>query len=685
MIKIFQRPKDKMIENNKPGKKSGVSVIVIGIAILLCCICILVAGMGAYGFYAFAQISPTIKNDPVFIPFDASTPTSEPELIRPSAEAISTETVQKIDQSIVPENDVYELACRLQGKCNISKTLSAPIAPLVVGTAQKFWVTNMDTNKSSQINATLLYVTPLTYFWAEEGVNVNETDMKTLMDTFDQKIIPTDREFFGSEWTPGVDNDPHIYVLYAGNLGRNIGGYFSSSDEYSPLVRQYSNAHELYVLTSSQPLGKEYAYATLAHEFVHMIQWPTDRNEASWLNEGFAELGAFLNGYDVGGADWFYAQSPDLQLNGWAPHDSPDFGLHYGQSFLYLAYFLDRFGDDAIKALTTNPANDLASIDDTLKTLNTTDPQTGKLITADDLFMDWSAAMYLLNGSVGDGRYTYHNYPAAPQTSATETIYNCPQSPVLRDVHQFGIDYINISCTGDHTLTFTGSTAVQIRPVDSYSGKYAFATNRGNESDMTLTREFDFTNVSGPLTLSFHAWYDLEKDYDYLYLEVSEDGEHWQIITTPSGTGENPSGNSYGWGYNGATNDWIQEDIDLSRYAGKKVQVRFEYITDAGITGEGFLLDDVSVEETHYQSDFEADDGGWTAEGFARIENSIPQTFRLMLITKGAEITVNTIDLAPDQTVEIPLSLNNGEEATLIVTGTTRSTRKNATYQIEIK
>ncbi len=674
-----------MTENNLTENKSGVSAVVIGIVVLLCCICVLVAGMAGYGYYAFTRIVPTITDNPISSPVDGITPTSESDLFTPPADTISTETIKTLDQSIVPENDVYELACRLQGKCNIPTTLPAPAVPLTVGTTQKFWLINADTNENFQIDATLLYITPLTYFWAEEGVDVNEDDMKALMDTFDSKIIPTDREFFGSEWTPGVDGDPHIYVLYAGNLGSNIGGYYSSSDEYNPLVRQYSNGHEAYVLTSSQPLGDEYAYSTLAHEFVHMIQWPTDRNDVSWINEGFAELGAFLNGYDVGGADWYYAQSPDLQLNDWATNDSPDFGAHYGQSFLYLAYFLDRFGEEATKALTANPENDLASVDDTLKTLNAIDPQTGKLITADDVFMDWAAAMYLLDGNVGDGRYTYHNYPNAPRTTDTETLTDCPQLPRTREVHQFGIDYINISCTGEYTLTFTGSTAIRMLPVDPYSGVYAFATNLGNESDMTLTREFDFTSVSGPVTLSFRTWYDLEEDYDYLYLEVSEDGEHWQIITTPSGTGENPSGNSYGWGYNGATNDWIQEDVDLSQYAGKKVQVRFEYVTDAAVLGEGFLLDDVSVDAINYQSDFEADAGGWIAEGVTRVQNIIPQTFRLTLITKGAETTVQTIELSSDQIAEIPLSLKDGEEATLIVTGTTRYTRKNSVYQIEIK
>lgn len=675
-----------MNENNKTKNKTGVSAIIIGIAVLLCCICLLAAGMAGYAYYAFTQIETPITGSDPFFPDEPIVPAPPPEMFRPVEDSISSETMEALSRSVVPENDVYELACRLQGKCNISPTLSAPAAPLTVGTVQKFWLLDGDTNQHFQINAKLLYVTPLTYFWAEEGVQVDQGEVKALMDAFDQKIIPTDREFFGSEWTPGVDGDPHIYVIYAGGLGNNIGGYFSSSDEYNPLVRQYSNGHEAFVLTSSQPLDDDYAYSTLAHEFVHMIQWPTDRNDVSWLNEGFAELGAFLNGYDVGGADWYYVQSPDLQLNDWATHDSPDFSAHYGQSFLYLAYFLDRFGEDATKALTANPENDLASVDDTLASLNAIDTQTGELITADDVFMDWAAAMYLQDESVSDGRYTYHNYPSAPQTADTETISACPQSPVLRDVHQYGIDYINISCAGEHTLIFTGSTAVQLLPSDPYSGSYAFVTNQGNESDMTLTREFDFTDVSGQINMSFRAWYDLEEDYDYLYFEVSEDGESWQIITTPSGTGENPSGNSYGWGYNGATNDWIQEDIDLSQYAGKKIQVRFEYVTDAAVLGEGFLLEDISVDAINYAADFEADDGGWQALGFTRVQNILPQTFSLALIKKGSNgTTVQMIETDASQYVEIPLFLQDGENATLIVSGTTRYTRENAAYQLEIK
>jgi bacillopeptidase F (M6 metalloprotease family) len=212
-----------------------------------------------------------------------------------------------------------------------------------------------------------------------------------------------------------------------------------------------------------------------------------------------------------------------------------------------------------------------------------------------------------------------------------------------------------------------------------------FWSNRGDESDMTLTREFDFTGVSGPINMSFAMWHDLETDYDYVFLEASTDGETWEILKTPSGTDKDPSGNSYGWGWNGQTNDWVTEEVDLSEFAGKEVQIRFEYVTDAALNGEGFLLDDIQIEAINYQEGFEEGDGDWEAEGFVRVDNTLPQTYRLTLITKGDTTTVTQVPVNPDQTAQIPLSLNAGQEAVLIVTGTTRFTRLPAAYQIEVK
>jgi len=659
-------------------------IIGVIVAILVCCSCIAIAVVGAFLYTSYRNTSFNFST-PLAPLENTVTPVPTVQINRPPVNSVSTETVETLGQALVPENDPSQLACALKGTCNIPATMEPPTAPHVIGDKQKFWVSNVDTNKNFQVDAALKYVTAHVYFWVEDGVSYDEKELKDLADAFENKIYPTDREFFGSEWSPGIDGDVHIYILYARGLGNSIAGYFSSADEVSPLAHPYSNAHEMFDFNADNTnLGDNFTYGVLAHEFQHMIHFAQDRNETSWINEGFSEVAAFLNGYDVGGFDGLYISNPDLQLNDW-PNDQNATSPHYGASFLYLTYFLDRFGEDATKAVVKDPANGFDGIDDVLKQLAVTDPVTKQPISADDVFIDWAVTNYVLDGKVGDGRYIYHNYSAASSPSATETISDCPQAPLPREVHQYGVDYIQITCQGDHTLHFEGSTATGLLPVNADSGKYAFWSNKGDESDMTLTHEFDLTNVSGSINLTYHTWYDLEKDYDYLYLEASTDGEHWQILTTPSGTADNPSGNSYGWGYNGKSNDWIEESVDLSQFAGKKVQLRFEYVTDAAVNGEGLLLDDVKIDAINYQSDFETDDGGWQAKGFVRVENVLPQTYRLALITKGDTTTVTQIPLNPDQTADIPLSLKAGEDATLVVTGTTRFTRLPAAYQVEIK
>ena len=53
---------------------------------------------------------------------------------------------------------------------------------------------------------------------------------------FESKIYPTDRATFGSEWTPGIDDDVHLTILNAVGLGNNVGGYFTAQDEYPTSV-----------------------------------------------------------------------------------------------------------------------------------------------------------------------------------------------------------------------------------------------------------------------------------------------------------------------------------------------------------------------------------------------------------------------------------------------------------------
>jgi hypothetical protein len=665
--------------------------VVSGIGLLIACACLIVAGLIGISFLA-GPLAEQLGVD-IF----SLTPTSTPVILRPTPESsaegvneltsrtVTSETLLTLQNTEVPLNDVYDLADRLQGKENIPTTVNPPAAELAAGARNTFWVANVDTNENFQVSATLRYAGPHLYFWIQDEVEYEPEELQSLAGTFETQIYPRTRAFFGSEWSPGVDGDPHLYILYVEGVGLSLAGYFSSADEYHPLAHEYSNAHEMFILNADNvELGSEFAYSVLAHEFQHMIHWNRDRNETSWINEGFAELAAFLNGYQVG-SDFVYIRNPDIQLNDW-PNDSGRTGPHYGASFLFLNYFLNRFGQEATQALVGNQTEGMESVDQVLEGIGATDALSGEPVGADDLAIDWLVASYLMDGSVADGRYAYENYPDAPQAGDTETVSRCPTDWQTRDVSQYGGDYIRIRCQGAYILSFEGSTMANVVPVDPYSGQYAFWSNKGDESDMSLTREFDFSQHSGPLTLTYWTWYDLEEDYDYAYLEVSENGDDWEILTTPSGTAEDPSGNSFGWGYNGGSDAWRQEQVDLTSYAGKKVMLRFEYVTDAAANGEGLLLDDIAIPEIDYFENFETGEGGWEASGWARIQNVLPQNFRLALITYGAEPTVTYIPLREDSSAEINFAIEGEvEEVVLVVTGTTRYTRQKAAYHFEIK
>ncbi len=678
---------------NKNILSSPILWIVL-VTVLLCC-CLILFGGGVAGLYfSNSQVAPTASEIPSPT-MDISTSTPEPGSPTPPEPTVTPEptstptltvpatTLNTLEQVVVPPNDPADLARRLKGIPEIPETV--PSGPFAVGDNKKFWVSNVNTHKNFQVNATLRYLTEHSYFWIEDGVKYNKNELKALAEAFETKIYPTNREFFGSEWTPGIDGDPHIYILYARKLGRGLAGYFSSADEINPLAHKYSNAHEMFVFNADNvDFGSDFTYGVLAHEFQHMIHWKQDRNETSWLNEGFSELAAFINGYSPGGFDYSFIGNPDIQLTDW-PNNHNATGPHYGAGFLFTAYFLDRFGDQATQALVRSPKNGMDSVDEILHSIHAADELTGQIIQADDFFMDWAVTNYLGDDSVADGRYAYKKYADAPRAFDTESLYTCP-TEYSGTVSQYGTDYIKIGCDGQLTLRFEGATETQLLPAEAYSGKYAFWSNKGDESDMTLTREFDFTGVTAPIDLQYQAWYDLEKSYDYLYVEASIDGgQTWTILETPSGTDQDLSGNSYGWGYNGATEGWVDESVDLSQYAGQKIQLRFEYVTDAAVNGEGFLLDDVSVPAINYFTDFETDDGGWQPAGFARIQNILPQTFRLALILKGSQTTVQMIPLNPDQTAEIHLDQGMLEDAILVVSGTTRFTRDVGDYRIIIE
>ena len=81
----------------------------------------------------------------------------------------------------------------------------------------------------------------------------------------------------------------------------------------------------------------------------------------------------------------------------------------------------------------------------------------------------------------------------------------------------------------------------------------------------------------------------------------------------------------------------LHESIDLSPWAGQRIELDFVYLTDTAGLGDGVLLDNFAIPAIGYVDDAENDDGGWEAEGFTRVQASVPQTFALVLLYPGAD------------------------------------------------
>ncbi len=692
-----------MEQKNNNGLWIGLG---IGAVIALLCLCT----CGILGAYAVMNTdSSEIEElfgtpesyEEDFTPEPLGTPEATPELSSGPVSEEAFETLKAIEAAVIPDSDLHELGVRLRGvPSDTPRTVQETAQEYNIGDKIEFNASNVDTDEQFVIDAVLKYKTAHVYMWVEEGVRVDENKLKAAADLFENQTYPTDREFFGSEWTPGVDNDIHLSVLHARNLGDTVAGYFSSPDSYVKAVRSDSNEKEMfYINIENVNLGDDFYNGVLAHEFQHMIHFNNDRNEDTWLNEGSSELATALNNrkkpgtYDVGGNDWAYAANPDTQLTTWPEGTAGDAAANYGASYLFMSYFLDRFGDEATKDLVADKQNGMESVDDVLKQLE-------QNITHKEFFADWMVANLLDDPGVDQGQFAYHDIdPSKPEIS--ETINKSGEHSAT--VQQYGADYIEIKGNAPLHLTFRGATEIGLLDTKAHSGQYLWWSNRADESDARLTRRLDLRDAS-EAKVEFWNWSYIEEDWDYAYVvvgttksgtlpeDLSSPEISWQILDddTLDCTMDNPNGNSLGCGITGQNDDWKQLSADLTPFVGKEIALRFEYITDAAVNQPGLAIDDITITvngEEILNDDSETLDSGWIAEGFVRHANILPQEWIVELITFGDETTVQRLIMADATEGEwtIDLGSNGAKEAVLIVSALAPITTEAAPYEITVK
>lgn len=158
-----------------------------------------------------------------------------------------------------------------------------------------------------------------------------------------------------------------------------------------------------------------------------------------------------------------------------------------------------------------------------------------------------------------------------------------------------------------------------------------FAPHSGEYYVYSQIADYSYKRFGGTFMLPDHApkltfWisYDLEPEWDYAFVEISEVGSDiWTTLPdlkgmTTQGTGDscadgwveqlhpflanymdaecNPTGSTGEWhGFSGSSGGWHQVEMDLSAYAGKTVELYITSASDWGTQYRGVFIDDIQV------------------------------------------------------------------------------------------
>lgn len=608
-------------------------------------------------------VSPTTASSPNAAP----APTAEPD--PPLAALIG-------DRGGLPDLDPIDLAARYgitDGTVAASKPFPGEREVGYVRDFNLLYITPAALAQSvppalPTISATLRAKTAHAYFYADSSLDISDASLAQAAEAFENTTWPRITGVFGEPPSPGIDGDPRIIVLVA-DLGGAVGGYVLSDDAFPREVRPLSNEAEVIYLDDELGVATPSFDAVAAHEFQHLIHKRNDRSEEAWVNEGLSELAFGSVAGTISTISAFEAL-PATQLNRW---ESTGSSAHYGASAAFFTYVAARFGGDQQAGAIAREADDgINGVEDYLSSV------AGGL-SFRDVFADWLAAN-ILNRAAGP----YSNGPRPIDPSIESTI--APGEAVDAEATQFGADYYRLDAApGEHVLRFSGAPSVDVLPLAPDADGY-YWSNAGDSIDTRLTSsEIDLTGVASA-ALTFRIWHDIERWYDWGYVAASADnGRTWQALAGAQTTADDAVRIALGDGYTGTSGggaepQWVDERIDLSAFAGQRILLRFEYVTDGSTHGEGWAIDDISFEGV-------ASPPRWDdSEGWVLVDEALPQSYVVRVIAERADGEAVVLDLPLDAARAGELRFDTAALADVViaVAGTTEGTNQVAPYTLSL-
>ena len=321
-----------------------------------------------------------------------------------------------------------------------------------VGDSETFWTRNLVTNAFEQIEAVLEARGRHCYVFVESGRQVSSQAIENLRHNFDDIIYPTVRKNFGTEFNPGVDGDPRIFLLlhdikdgYQGS-GGFVAGYYYAVDSYkqSSLPDHIkSNEREMLYLDIDPADPSTVLFLdTVAHEFQHMVHSNQDKNEYTWVDESCAMLASYLCGYGHASQLFNYKQTPDNSLTAWSPARML---ANYGQVYLWNYYVysnvLQNFSEDERAKffidLVASQKQGIAGYAEALRKTTTSFTWS---------FVRFCIANFVNDKALGDGRYAYDNSLAHFRLPHSDQITTFP-AKIEAGVYLWSADAIKIDLT----------------------------------------------------------------------------------------------------------------------------------------------------------------------------------------------------------------------------------------------
>ena len=273
-----------------------------------------------------------------------------------------------------------------------------------------FWmVTDFYSVTYSQVSATLLSIGTNCYIYVADSIisTVGTSNARTRADEwkaeFESQIYPNNLLYYGTPdgYLGDIDGDSHVTVFLA-PLSADVAGYFDPNNERSGST---SNTREMVYVDYDYN-----RYSVLAHELQHLTHYNYDPDEYWWIDEGLAEFSAYLDGYalDTNLTEFardYFQSNPEDSLLYWNYYDydnDENVRSDYGGAYMFIFYFAEKYGSDAVRNLIAETAGGPLSVETTLDAL-------GHSIDFNDLYLNWITAMVVDDPTIDGGIYGFEN------------------------------------------------------------------------------------------------------------------------------------------------------------------------------------------------------------------------------------------------------------------------------------